>query len=298
MSASLSPSEVQFLRSLRLAMAKAGSSARLVSSAEPIADPAKPAVAPAEVVEPRRGYWLQNATFSRVRTGAYPQAAGVESLLECNDMPGPPRGRGISLTRREYRLNPASTNLNFYIYAQIQFGIGGSLTTVLVDWSNGIINVPASSVRVNAMFTALDTQGGAYPYRVGTPPEIGGDLGAMVCTDPLVSKGYNTYTQLISAPGADLVSVPQFAIGFWMAYPASTALTGGTQYVRMYTSTVYNGIPGPTIIGDIPSQQIINNGISTLNAIPSNCQQLDFSFSGLPSGTLGDRKAIIWALAI
>jgi hypothetical protein len=296
-STKLSPEEAAFIQSLRRLVARGGSLPVQLAATDlaPVA-PASKAVQPVPTVnlEPRSGYWTQNAEFSRVRSGLYPTVPGSEAVLENLKLPGPPRGRGVSLTRREVRVGAPSANLNYFVYADIIFGIGGSITTVRIDWCDNIVNVPASTIRVDAVWSVLNTQAGAFPYSVGSPVEVSGHLGVQLCTDPLVSKGYNTYTQLVTDPSTAVIDVPEYAIGFWMGFYPGTALSGVSKFVKMLANTVYNGIPGPVELGAFSSQQIVDNSLTALNSLPPNCKQLDFSQSGFPSASL----PIIWALSI
>lgn len=295
MATRLDPLEASFISSLRALVQRGGSVPTALNNlVPPIAAPSAGVKRPSVVVEPRKGYWTQASDFSGTRQGVYPASPGIETVLGNDYLPGPPRGRGISLSRSEKVLG-TPVDLNFMVWADIEFGIGSAKHHVTVDWCNSILNVPGSSIRVNARFGTLHTFGSVYPYNVGDDVNgVYGNLACQLSADPLVSKGYNTYTQVVIDPSADIVEVPDFAVGFFMGYLNTTVLTGTTKVVACYASSVYTTPPGPIGVGFVDSQAIIDNCYNQVNWLPQEAKLLDFSPSGLPS-TL---TVITWVMAV
>lgn len=290
----LTADEVTFLRSLRRAVSRTGGSeVRLLDpNLQPLANPSAPAAGASLIQEPRRGYWSGSPDFSRTKTGKYPVSASIETVLNVDNLPGPPRGRGIVLQRSESLIvDPPTTQLCYAVWARITFGIGGQLNTVLVDWANTVVNIPGSSIRVDAIFKSLQPEGVTlFPYNVGNPVEVEGTLGVQVAVDPLVSKGYNTLTQYITS-SVTSIDIPPYAVGFWFNPPPPVTPTA-TGYWFCLNGT--SGTAAFTNSGFYSDAQIVANGQTALNVLPIGSRTLDFSNSDLTvEGT-----PLVWAIGV
>ncbi len=298
--ARLTPEEAQFIASLRRLVSRGGSLPTNLQDPElvpPAPPPVRPQAVAASVTEPRRGYWTGNLAFSRNFDGAYPISPGSQLLIEANELPGPPRGRGITLSRQDRFVvtSPAGLNYNYTIYADFEFGIGGNIQRARCDWQNCIVNLPGSIIRVNTTW-APNLPESVFPYNVGdgSTVEIGGYLGASVCSDPLVSKGYNTLTEYYPWSTAGVVDVPPFAIGFWLPINPTEVYTSTDVLKVLDNATVISQNVNP-YIGDILTSQVQSNGLSVLNMLPASATGLDFTSSGMNDGSA---QKLIWALEI
>ncbi len=295
----LTPEEASFIKSLRALVARGGSlETLLVDRVPPIAEPSKPVpVQKSAVVEPLSGYWTGSLSFSRNFDGAYPSVAGSQLLIEANQLPGPPRGRGLTLSRQDRFLTNAPTglNYNYTIYADLEFGIGANIQRARCDWQNCIVNLPGSIIRVTATW-APNLPPSVFPYNVGngTDVEIGGNLAASVCTDPLVSKGYNTLTEYYTWSTAGIVPVPPFAVGFWLPVEPSEVFVPA-DVLKVYDNNVVVAQNVNPLIGSIQTSVVQANGLSTLNMLPASATGLSFTDSGMNDGSA---QKLIWALEI
>lgn len=288
----LTPEEASFIKSLRALVARGGSlDTMLVDRVPPIAPPsagAKPAV---QVVEPLKGYWTGNTSFSRAFNGDYPSVAGSQTMIEAAQLPGPPRGRGITLNREDRRVTPGvALNLNYAIWADIEFGIGGAIQRVRLDWKNCIINVPGSRITVNTVWGVVDE---TNPYNVGNPIEVAGSLGASISVDPLVAKGLNTFTEYFDATTLPDVLVPPYAVGFYLPLLPS-AVYAAADVVSVADVTDPTQVTAP-FIGDIQTSVLQANGLLNYTPLPTSAALLRFTASGISPG---DSFKIIWVMAV
>jgi hypothetical protein len=287
----LTPEEASFISSLRALLARGGSlDTMLVDRVPPIAA-VNAKKSPASVVEPRNGYWLGNPEFSRSRVGLYPVSPSSETIIENTKMPGPPRGRGIILQRREsLTVAVPTTQLNYAVRARIQFGIGGQTNEALIDWANTIVNVPGSLVRVNAEWENANSTQVGIPYNVGNPVEVTGSLGVQLTADPLVNKGYNTLTTFLDNGGVvTSVQVPSYAVGFWcQPFPPAGAATG-----FWYAGNTTDPAGAFSDQAFYLDSHIVANGYTALNVLPPGARTLYYTNTVLPINA-----PLVWAIGL
>jgi hypothetical protein len=294
-SSRLNPEEAQFISSLRAMLAKGGTlPTRLVSGGEPIAIPKTVVTTKSSVVEPLSGYWtgVNTASFSRSRLGLYPSDPGTELVIEANKLPGPPRGRGLTLTRSNESYTGSLGNMNVGIYADVEFGIGGNVQKIRCDWNNCILNLPASVMRVSATWYAPDTSIAYYT------DVMSGSLGVSVSVDPLVNKSLNTYTQFVDFSTALVIDIPPFAVGFWIPIDPA-AVFGPSDVVYVYAvpgNQVSNTVTNSALLGLLSSSAIQVNGLTNMTSLPVTARSLNVqdAFSGIG----GSASKIIWALGV
>lgn len=293
--ARLTPEEAQFVASLRRMLSRGGSLATNLLDPELTPPPEAKSVVNSKVtaIEPIGGYWngVGSTSFSGTYNGEWPEVEFSQLLLEANKLPGPPRGRGVSLSRVDGSLAVGLGNNNYSIYADIEFGIGSSIQRLSCDWKNSIVNIPGSVVRITARWAKTDP---SLPYYNGNQT---GNLTAAVCTDPLVSKGLNTYTQYLNlnGPTVNALDIPPFAIGFWLPInPASVFTSANYVYVANVQASEIGNTVAP-YIGQVASSAIQANGLTNLTSLPSSASSLVFNSSGI---TVAIAPKIIWAIQV
>lgn len=250
---------------------------------EPIPQPKMRTSAPlVEAIEPVRGDWVQNNNwgFSLDMLSGWPlvNSPTIISIAQNPVFRGPPRGRGVLLTRQDVALQNASVTLS--IQARITLGLGGMSRQLLVDWGNvTTLNLPASNITVEVIVTGSnDDSFGNKTW--------GSQLDVLFSNEIVPKDGYNTYTQLLNIHNNAFTPVPQFAKGFQFTNRAFTY--GAGQLLA------FNGLNSswPNIVFDI--DQLIDNGPDTIYWLPSFVSQCTSSLVSDPAGT----ALISWVLSV
>jgi hypothetical protein len=189
----------------------------------PIPQPKKAKTAPVvQAIEPVKGDWTQNNNwaFTLDKRSGWPAIntpPSIFSVAQCPVFRGPPRVRGILMTRDDIYINGSYGSGNLEIAARITYGAGGLSQQLLLDWGpTTVVNLPASNIVVEAIVTGQNEDGGNL--------FLGGVLSVCFSNELIPKVGYTTYTQTVSfGPGAS-VEIPPFATGFIMATLEPTAL--------------------------------------------------------------------------
>lgn len=258
-----------------------------------------PLVAP---VEPTGGYWSNDNNWGQSRVflpgyphASYPLVPAEIGILQQTKLPGPPRCRTIYLGRedtllRDYSISFAGADQGseFLIYAKVTIGVGGGVSTFLVDWSTAVLNVVASTIAVNAVFAPVRP---GLPYKnqvaISNPPPVyvpmwGGRLTAFIGSDPSPFFGQNTFTQPLDPMAANSVNIfdiPAQAVAYSLSPPSQLYnppdATGSIVMATHKTTTVN---PSTTRFGLMYSNfnQKLALGMGGQTLIPGQAKGIEF----------------------
>jgi hypothetical protein len=168
-----------------------------------------------QAVEPVKGEWNQSnnwaTSFDKYKDGWPLMGTHIFSIAQCMAFRGPPRVRGIMLSRDDISIGgPQYGDGSIDIKARITYGSGGFSQQLLVDWGAGtVINLPASTITVEAVAVLSNDNGSGNPL-------WGGILGCTFSNELIPKTGLTTLTDkrfLLNVPK----EVPPLAVGFIIA---------------------------------------------------------------------------------
>ena len=260
----------------------AGNNRTIYGDIAPIPEPAvrKPF---AEVVEPIRADWSQSNhwAFTLDKTRGWPinnTPSNEFSVAQNPALRGPPRGRGVVLTRQDNFPTAVGTS-SMNLQARISLGLGGSTQQFLVDWGNvNILNLPSSITRVEAVVSGSNDDGFGDPV-------LGSFLQVFFSNEILPKDGYNTLTERIT-----LSTTSQFLRPFVRGFMLENVNVDPATKLNFYA---------PVLAGAFPAQSftfasLIANGSDYVHWLPSGVTS--WNASGIV-GALDD-CAISWVLSV
>jgi hypothetical protein len=306
--AALNREEADFIRSLRRMLAKGGSlSTQLVSEVAPIA-PVAQKTTPTFVAEPTTGPWHQSSSWGTsvdlTRKG-YPIRPDILGVIQSIKLPGPPRCRTIVLNRDDVSINSGTpgigTGAYFQVVARIRAGVGGGIVETLVDWSNAIVNVTASTLEIDAIFRSPNGEDILYTNETDVGGNLvvawGGKLTVQIGADPSAFNGDNTLTQTtqpVLVGQTRYLPIPVQASAFSL-YAQGTNLAVSNDLITFHPQQVVTGTEVIGSIGAVPLKPVIEEGLRGRTSLPGAAQSISYSTNNLAGlGAL----IVVWYLNV
>lgn len=231
------------------------------------------------------GLWENENTWGTTFTNVWPGQGAKLQLIQKVNFPGPPRPRGLYLTRGTPDLQLQGGDVK----AQITWGVGGFRFTALTDWSNGqTLIIPGGAITVEAL-TLPTFQATVINPTKGTARDF--KLGAMF-TDSLPTEHTARLTQSYSSfSTSDQIDVliPEFATGVRIYQPELDFTAGDAISYQWW---------GPLLafdrVGSFTGRQVFDSNGSAF-PVPGTATYLRISGTQI---TTSGALSLIWDLSL
>lgn len=192
---------------------------------------------PKVITRETEGDWYQDSSWGQVLRTRFPGTgpAGNRTKIDIitkTTFPGPPRPRGILLTRGLQSITDTAGGAD--VKALVSWGCGGFKFTSRFDWSNGaFLLIPAQTITIQAeIVPTFENWPDVSPVTSGPNDFV---LGAMFCDKPATghtAQFTQSYYQLGGLITSWEIPVPEFAKSarIWLA----NGLVAGDASVRFY----------------------------------------------------------------
>ncbi len=167
-----------------------------------------PASSAVSVISAKQGPWSGNNNLGIERHFS-PDVNNLQTILKMPEW-GFPEVWTICLGLNDFSFIPNPNPIGFEVTALIEFGIGGAMQEVEVDWLNGTaISLPMNAVNIVARYTFLEDQ----DFSTSAPDDL--RLRATICRG---RSHFARPTRTISiGEGVTSINIPKFAKNVFVA---------------------------------------------------------------------------------